>query len=62
MGYYLLGDEAYHLLPWLLKALADTERLTAKEQTFNYKVSKARCDVEDAFGRRCLMKRAAILT
>ena len=53
----ILGDPAYPLLTWLMNATS-----TAKERLFNYRQSRGRMVVEDAFGRlkgrwRCLMKR-----
>ncbi|XP_063040017.1 uncharacterized protein LOC134435115 [Engraulis encrasicolus] len=62
VGHYIIGDPAYQLQRWLMKPFSDTGRLTPDQQTFNYRVSRARSVIETTFGRlkgrwRCLMKR-----
>ncbi|XP_073488862.1 uncharacterized protein [Aquarana catesbeiana] len=57
VGYYVLGDSAYPLQNWLLKPFPDNGRLKPEQQIYNKKTSRARVMVENAFGRRCLMKR-----
>ena len=48
---FLLGDSAYPLNTWLLKPFSQTGSISSAQQTFNYRLSRARIVVENAFGR-----------
>ena len=58
----ILGDPAYPSLPWVMKPYPETAATTAEQKCYNYRQSRARMVVENAFGRlkgrwRCLLKR-----
>ncbi|XP_041372666.1 protein ALP1-like [Gigantopelta aegis] len=51
MPVVLIGDVAYPMSSWLLKPYVDRGRFTEEEQTFNYRLSKARMTIENSLGR-----------
>lgn len=62
VGYYVLGDVAYPLKSWLMRAFTDNGQLTPQQLAYNHKTSTARAAVGNAFGRLkgrwwCLRKR-----
>ena len=57
----LVADAAYPLLPWVMKPYQEAGNLSVERLYFNYRISRARMVVENAFGRlkgrwRCLLK------
>ena len=56
-----MGDPAYPLCPWLMTPFPAEGALTAAQQRFNYRLSKACVIIERAFGKLksrwcCLLK------
>ena len=47
---FLIGDSAYPLTSWLMKPFPSNSLLTNEQKTFNYRLSRARIVVENAFG------------
>ena len=49
LHYFLLGDDAFALIPWMVKPYS-RRQLTREERTANYRISSGRWMVNNAFG------------
>jgi len=49
LSYYLVGDEAFPLKSYLLRPHPERGRLTPEQDTYNYRLSRARRIIENTF-------------
>ena len=47
---FLIGDSAYPLLTWLVKPFGESRNLTQQQKCFNFRLSRVRIVVKNAFG------------
>ena len=48
---FILGDSAYPLMTWLMKLFTHNCMLSDQQKTYNYRTSRARIVVENAYGQ-----------